>query len=298
MLLLTLIFAANLNVDRLDLDALGFYHQSTNLYSVDAHILIVGRVEHLLVMIDAEGREIGRYDQEGLGPNELHYPKYLGHVDGTLWFVTNRRHLIAFDRQLKIVPHNLPPLPLYAGSGKMFEGNTLVITPNAPHGHLLAHLKLQQGTWQTVARFPFDFMTHKHDSPFFVIQGSGGYRMEKPNLKDDHYQFDFFQSMGQEEPSMGLIAPIDSLQDKGLRVFANRPVMNKQHHIVSVSQYTWPQMQQQTRFYDFFDLQGQWITRLPRPNLEAKLVVLGDGSQLFELEFDTMILTRFEPSLL
>jgi len=113
---MTLFFLAGGPYFEVSMDDLGFYEPGLQLYQYQNHFLFVSSLDHGLALVDAKGRVIHKYEKDGLGPKELHYPYVLG-ISEDILIVSDLKNVIMFDNELKPTTGHYPCLPPSVASG-------------------------------------------------------------------------------------------------------------------------------------------------------------------------------------
>lgn len=298
LILLMAFWSNDTHFKTLDLELLGFFHQSTYIYPIHHGYLIVGRVDHLLVIVDRSGRETARYDRVGVGPDELNFPKYFGTYKGGLVFVNNKFHFTVMDPKLKVSTIQLPKLNQYVKNGLIFENGEIFALTGSLSGHLAIHYALDGNQWsEQETRFPFKIDYHNLRPPSLALFRESGYVDVNGKPKDGLYSFDYYPAIKNNEKAATLYGPVESLEEKGHQIFAYLPQKWRDKHFIKIEKATLKTLKVVEGYYDMINEQGQLMDRIPR-ELETRLVILSDDLPIYEMNFETMQLAPWQAGLI
>lgn len=295
--LLCLLSAPEPVFERLDLDELGFYHAfSLDTYKVEEHFLIVGAMENLLVLIDAQGNELARYDEAGPGPLELEFPDFIGVANNEI-LITNKRRVMRFDLQLKPNQTNLPSLPIRNFQGFPYNGQSFFIAPPSRSGVLAMELEATEKGWRILDEFfPFTYKPGRLGYPCANFHGLKVYHCKSPRVKEPYYEIDYYSFLKNKKPDLTLYASIEGMSSHDVVVYASTTFPYGDYHVVEVQQADRETLALLANFYDLFDKDGKHIKRIPREG-EPRPIVVEDTNLVYELDIETMMLVRLELDL-
>ena len=157
LILLTLYFFTDTGFS-VDLDEVGQY-ETSSVFHVGDRYLFVSRNEASLVVVNSAGEVLARYEKKGPGPGELTYPVVWSCQKDEIVVVTNDRHVISFNWDLKPDTEKYPFLPVDISSeiyvcGQKQKDSYLVICGSVGKAsHLVREMRFENNTWKTSHQF-------------------------------------------------------------------------------------------------------------------------------------------------
>ncbi len=134
-------------------------YEISSIFHVSDRYLFVSRNEASLAVVNSAGKVLAKYKKRGQGPGELTYPVVLSCEKDEIVVISNDRHVISFDWDLKPDIEKYPILPVNISSeiyiyGQRQKDSFLVVCGSVGQAsHLVKAVRLVGGTWKKSHEF-------------------------------------------------------------------------------------------------------------------------------------------------